>query len=518
MVASREVVYLNDFSGGLNLTTQLQTLAPNESPDCLNVDFGYRGGFVLRGGFRTQKYSSQLTSATFLCPTYFGADVVLLAASNGSLLSWDGSALTDTTNSLTADTDYSMVATTFNSKAYIAGGRSASAFIMQSWDGSSLTTLGTSMNDDYTVPTDGNMPLGRLIARHNGYMWVADTVESTVRYPHRVRFSHVQQPEDWASADYFDVDPGDDGDPVTAIVPFKDRLMIFKRSSVWALFGETRSEFQLERISTVSGVNDSRSVTTNSGVCYWFASDGAVMAYNGSGVVPLTDTLRWWADLGRIDVGGDHKIQWADGRLYLGLKAASGEGVVYWFFVYDPVIKAMTRYSLEPYDMLFWNRVDADSDFLVLCGCGNLFLHDRETSSDLIDSGSGAVATRISAYYRTGWLTAGETATKKRWKRPRVTAAADGAATIRMRVYHDFVEDTLVKYSELVIDSGDVSLWGSIDWGDDWSSGVDDFYEFKRLSSGGSAHAIQFEFTSLDNAGRWWVDSIAVPFRRKEVR
>ena len=33
MAASREVIYRNDFTGGLNLTEQQQHLAENETPD-----------------------------------------------------------------------------------------------------------------------------------------------------------------------------------------------------------------------------------------------------------------------------------------------------------------------------------------------------------------------------------------------------------------------------------------------------------------------------------------------------
>ena len=64
---------------------------------------------------------------------------------------------------------------------------------------------------------------------HQGFMWVADTVESSVRNRSRVRWSHPLQPEDWASADYFDIDPDDESDQITALVPFRDMLLVFKQ-------------------------------------------------------------------------------------------------------------------------------------------------------------------------------------------------------------------------------------------------------------------------------------------------
>jgi len=63
-------------------------------------------------------------------------------------------------------------------------------------------------------------------------MWWADTVEGGTRFRSRVRFSHPLQPRDFADADFFDIDPDDQSDQITALVPFKDHLLVFKRRSV----------------------------------------------------------------------------------------------------------------------------------------------------------------------------------------------------------------------------------------------------------------------------------------------
>ena len=116
-------------------------------------------------------------------------------------------------------------------------------------------------------------------------------------------------------------------------------------------------------------------------------------------------------------------------------------------------------------------------------------------------------------------MTAGETATRKRWKRPRVTAAAGATTTIKVEVFLDFDDLSPRRFSEFTINvPSDASLWGTMDWGDDWYVASDDYYEFERLSSAGSGFSVSFEFSSPDNLGRWWIDSIAVPFRRKSVR
>ena len=549
MARSREVIHHKDFRGGLNLTTQLQALNEDESPDALNVDFGQRGGFTLRGGFATIDYSQEYSGARFLCPIYFAADEYLMVASDGQLLEWDGANLSLTGEDVT-DTALATApvrACSFDSKAYIANGRTGGNIVMYSWDGSTLTTLGSTFNDDYLAPTDGNMPDARFIAEHNGYMWIADTNESSVRYPHRLRFSHLQKPEDWATNDYFDLDPDDDGDPVTGIVPFRDHLLVFKKSSVHAIFGESRDDFFRETISNSSGVSDVRAVTTNSGVCYWMANDGRVMAWNGRGIVPLTDALSWWADLGKIKQGGDHILMWGANRLWMSLEAGAGEPSSRWLFVYDPTIKALTRYDKLVTDMAFWYRIDTEPDPLFLFAEDitysdwNMYRFDRANSTDtdtpdtiddqlddpLLDvtgdplrpvDTSGTRNIPIDGYYRTGWFDAGETATKKRWKRPRVTAAAEGDTTIRMEVYHDFNESIPIKFSDIIIDTEDAADWGTLLWGDSWGDDQSDTYSFTRQPSAGSAYAIQFKFSATNNPGRWWVDSISIPFRRKQVR
>jgi hypothetical protein len=527
MAQSREVVYLSDFTGGLNLTTSLQSLAPNESSDALNVDFGGRGGFVSRGGFQSQDYNAALNGAIFLGPTYFSNDVFLIVESDGTLHEWDGTTLTDTTFDLTdvaftGETRIRMApfTTAGTGKAYLSNCRNAGVIEMKTWNGATVAVLGTAWNNDYTTPAAGNMPLARHIANHNGYMWVADTVESGTRYPHRVRWSHLQNPEDWAEDDYIDVDPDDDGDPITGIATFKEVLVIFKRSSVYAIYGYDRTNYTLERLSSKSGVCTCGAMSASAGVMYWFSTDGNIMGFNGHGVVPVTDKLRWWSDNGKIKHGGAHRLMWADERLFLRLEAGSAESVNFWTFVYDPSTRSLTRYDPVVTELWHWVRIGVDGDSLFLFESDqNLYRFDRAYSVDTVDAGAGPVNTRIDARYRTSWITVGETATKKRWKRPRVTAAADGDTTITIDVYHDFNELDIKSRSEVDITTFGVQVWDTMNWDtNEWSGTDDDFYVFSRQPSAGSGHAVQFEFSSNDNSGRWWVNSIALPFRRRQVR
>ena len=96
MAASREVEQWDRFNGGLNLTQQTSSLDRTETPDCVDMDFGLRGGFMLRGGFRSQANNALLADAKIIGVAELATSKVLFQSSSGDLVSWDGSTLADT--------------------------------------------------------------------------------------------------------------------------------------------------------------------------------------------------------------------------------------------------------------------------------------------------------------------------------------------------------------------------------------------------------------------------------------
>jgi hypothetical protein len=208
--------------------------------------------------------------------------------------------------------------------------------------------------------------------------------------------------------------------------------------------------------------------------------------------------------------------------------------------VWDPASKTFTRYDLQLQDMIQWTKIGEDADPLFLFeNDPGIYRYDRTYSFDTNADGS---TRRIDGYLRSAWVTAGETATKKRWKRPRITTAADADATLTIRVFHDFNKNvTRRSFKQSLTAPTEATLWGpeipplggisagplgpgndasgNMVWGQSsWFYRDSDYYGFDRLGSAGSARAVQFEFRSDDNLGRWWLDSIDIPFRRKMVK
>lgn len=513
MAASREVIYLDRFNGGLNLSRQAQYLSATETPDCLNVDFDVRGGFSTRSGFVSKDEDALLLDSRFLGATYFGGDVVLIQ--NGvNLVEWDGTAATDTAVNITDNGAVNVYMATFADKAYFAGGLVATVLTMRSWDGTSLATLGNNFNDDYTAPANGNMPKAKLIASHKTHMFVADTVESGTRFPSRLRFSHLGFPEDWAADDYITVGDEDDGDPIVGLLSFADHLLIFKHTGIWGLYGYDRESWVLDRVAVGSGIRTQECVTASANLVYFFSTEGNVVTYDGSRLTVISEPIEHWVRAGNIDPNEHGDVMFGHDKLFLVTGTGPQLEESHLCFVWDIYTKTWTRYSPQIHSMMFWKRIaNPDVQIFMFHNVDELFELDETSDVDVFAAGN----TPFLAYYRTSWMTAGETATKKRWKRPRISAAANATMQINIQVFHNFNESAITRIHEVHIDvQGAGGLWGE-NWGTLIWGGDEEGYEFERLPSSGSAYTVQYLFTATAPT-RWWVDSLAVPFRRKQVK
>jgi hypothetical protein len=412
----------------------------------------------------------------------------------------------------------------WNTKIYFANCRNAGAIIMRTRAGATLGTaavLGNAVNNNYTAPTGGNAPLARLITEHQGFMFWADTVEAGTRFPHRVRWSHPLQPEDFAAADFFDIDMDDSGDQITALVPFKNQLLVFKKKSVWAIFGYDKDSFTPQRIGTVAGAPSQEAVTTNASTCYWWSTEGNVYAYNGTGIVPIGDRITGVVRDGLLKSGGDHRCYWMQDRLYVSLVKTNNFNR--FTFVYDPRVGkrgAWTQYSWQIDSMATWKKVDGSFSLWMRYFNGGPNIYQLNVTGQIEDEFTSGTLTPIQGYYSTAWFSAQDTALMKQWKRILMTSATKDPCTFQVEVYHDF-NDSAVKRT-LTFDNiapGGTFLWGTGLWGSaSWTGSDGANYDFIRLPSAGRSHAIRLKFSVVDNVSTWWVDSFTLPFVEKSYR
>lgn len=107
-----------------------------------------------------------------------------------------------------------------------------------------------------------------------------------------VYYSNLDQPEAFDPDNFFTTNV-DDGKPLTAIHSAHEVLIIWKRDSMWALYGEDPSTWIVRLVSPEIGCLSPRSVVTVDGITYWWSEQGP-MAWNGSGA-PVA------VGLGRLD-------------------------------------------------------------------------------------------------------------------------------------------------------------------------------------------------------------------------
>jgi len=514
MARPTRIVTFKDFTGGLNLSSQRQDLALNETPDCLDVDFDKRGGFIQRNGIRNVTTDSNMNGGYLLGSYSFGTDLLYGISATGRLWTWDGSAATHVATALT-DSSSLVKSAAWTSRVYFANAFNAGSLQMKYYTGAAWGTLTNTANNNYSAPAGGNAPLARLIADHAGFMWWGDTTEAATRYRSRIRFSHYLQPEDFADADYFDIDPDDQTDQITALVPFNNMLVVFKKKSVWGVYGTSRTDFVVERLSAAAGVWTQESVAVAPDRIYWWSPDGDLYTYDGRGVMSIGARLRSLVDDGILTAGAEHRLCWAEGKLYMSLVLATGQRATY---VFNPNVGAQgcwTKYSFKYTSMVWWRRNSGVNGVMATIASAN-GVYDLNITGQEQDY-DGSSSTSIAAYYCTAWFAADDPALKKRFLRMYVTAACKDAADLNIGVYYNYDENTVQRTltTPLAASVGGM-VWGDV-WGGNWG-GADAVYTFDRLTSSGRAHAIRYKFYVTNHVSKWWVDSFALPYREKGYR
>lgn len=544
----KKVQFFSDFTGGLNLQTEIQNLRLNEVAAVWDIDFNPRGGFRVRNGLNYVVRNSGIfkgtgfydnTGAYILGQVSLGTDCIIgVSAQQGTtdrlLWSWDGASLTYyshvVTDNSSVNNDSFVRYATWNSKLYLANCWSSGSLRALRRTGSAFATqtvLTNSWNNDYTAPAGGNMPLARLVANHQGHMWVADTVESATRYRHRVRFSHPLQGEDWAEADYFDIDNSDASDQITALIPFRDMLLVFKRRSVYAVFGYDRDSFVVERVSGAAGAAGPEAVDVSENGVYWWSSDGDVMFFDGSRITGLGERIKtattYWNSL-----ASTVRVCWAEGRVWVTWTSNGASDC----FVFDPAIGkqgAWTRYSAGITSLCWYRRVDTYNPNSIFClsdvsTASTEFLYDiNSETKEADDIGTISVGVpaevEIVGELRTSWFTGNDTALKKSFKRLNVTAAAKEPCELMVDVYLDYNTNQVTKTLTMpfTIDAAG-TLWGTGVWGTNTWGDAGSQYLFDRLQSVGRGRAVQFVFRMENNQSRWWVDSFTLPYIEKFYR
>jgi len=546
---------LPDFRGGLNLRADQFNLEYNESPALLNVTVDPRGGAERRDSIDALNGTALPNSVIALgshseTPVGGGADQILAACLNsaGNAVELHYSTggdfadmeLSSATATLTGTTAPFFV--TFNDFTYIGNGALFStSYSTVKWSGANdITRLEPDIDG-----SDGHFPTARYATTWGERIWVAYTVESTTTYANRVRFSKINDAENWTATDYIDIDIGEHGDRITGIVADGDRLLVFKQNAVYAVYGFSADDYQVQNLTRVIGsIDGCLPVSTPHGVFVWYARDGLFLLTRDS-VADVFTRLRPAISLSALTFTTQPSMMWFDERLWLSVDYQSGDGAAGAsqtnrrnVFVWDPSLGqagAWTRYDINARTLFSYRPpggthlalgVTSDWDGTAAFTRVSKFEQSADT-----DDYTGSGASEIFSHYQTRWLSGNRPTFPKRWGKTRTVMLAENTVTVDYTVYKDYslASGTIVD-SNTIVGEGSTSVWGTATWVNDagtdgngtWSSeGLSKVYKFFRWPTAGTARAISVRFSvnpTTGARGKWGMTSLVGMYRTRRIR
>ena len=553
----------SDFTGGLNLRADQFNLGETESPSLLNVSVDPRGGVRRRNGVTKVNATELSNEVNRLMTNYESGQNQILATiidtgAAQSQLYYNDDASGNFTGPVQSDGTYPRyfntiqppTAVTFNGYTYISNGElmhNDSGVTTASglrWDGANAVSFTSDIDG-----SDGHFPCARYLAAWNEHVWVAYTEESATEYKNRVRFSKVSDAENWTATDYIDIDVGEDGDFITAIIPDQNRLLVFKQNSVYEILGFSRDNFQVRNVSRVAGNRDGcQPVAATMGVFFWYGEKGLYLiqdenlAYVFERLYP---SLTYDVGQPALTLDNPPSLMWFNEKLWLSVDYQSDDNLSGSnqidrrnTFDWDPSLGplgAWVRYDINARSLLAYRPsgsthfpIGVTSNITTISAFTRMSkLDDEEADIDTYD----ASFNEIESFYQTGWFEGNRPTFIKRWGKPRNIVLSDNNTVIVMCVYKDYsLASSDVCYSKTLDGPGAAATWVSNDelTGDgvwdtsEWAAiGTEDIYGFARWPTVGTAKAISLRFSvtpTPSTRGKWGMTSIIGMYRTRRLR
>lgn len=538
-----QLLPVTDFTGGLNYRANAVQLRGSESPDMLNVDLDPRGGVKMRNvvtPYQTAALGAQILSLwTFSASN--GTNHVMVSRGNSTMSYSAGGAFTDIVLAPHTAVNAIHRATTFKDQCYIENGTNKAVRWTTAAAATELTdpAVAATWVADFATAENANMPIGKFITSHAGSVWVANTLENGTAFINRIRWSHPNKPEAWRAQDFVDIDLGRDGDQITGIMPFHDKLLVFKAHSTHVITGYAPSNFQETMIDPDHGACVQEAICRSEDAVYFFSWPDGVMRYrSGTGSDWLWERIYPKVLDGTIlsTRQSDIRLGWLNRRLWVSLTETSGSANNRQY-VFDPTLGhtriktgtltegGWTKYNLPLGSMVAMTPAGSAHQWLAIgqsgASVGRILKLEQTGDQDTYD---GTNFLNISSYYATKWFDAGAPAVIKRWKRPEFLFQHFSPITLDVNVYIDYNPQMAMRNFSLEMlevmgaggtwDDAGLGVWDTMVWGGD--GGQPEMIQKGSLL--GRARSVQMIVSGPSPSVRWAIDGFTLKYVPLRVR
>lgn len=240
----------------------------------------------------------------------------------------------------------------------------------------------------------------KTCSTYGTYLVIGNTTESAVNYTSRIRWSDINDVNDFPALNYIDVEP-DDGDKIVSIISFDDSIYIFKKRSIhrMVITGlDGADAFIIRPVVRNIGAWAKNSVRVIPNVGIAFLAQNTLYVLNDSGLNPIGDSIQRTFD-------GVTRSQWSN-----AVAAVYPKRYQYWIavstgasttnnvvLVYDYIQQSWTVYGLAMNALA--QAEDSNGNNLLITGdyLGNQYKQDSTNSTDDING----VTTSIQFSYTT---------------------------------------------------------------------------------------------------------------------